>query len=69
LYWYDLALVYFFEYSALNANNQATDINDQQNAKIVINKSKDCLVNAVNLEPDNYLFWNTLGVLYATDGK
>jgi hypothetical protein len=43
-------------------------LNDKQNLKVILNKSKDCLVNAINLDPDNYIFWNTLGVLYATNG-
>lgn len=44
------------------------NIADKTNASIVLNKSKDCLVNAVNLEPENSLFWNNLGILYAFSG-
>jgi superkiller protein 3 len=54
-----MALNYFYQYSC--------NITSAHDSKLpLINKAKDCLINAVNLQPDNYLFWNSLGIIYSS---
>lgn len=65
-YWYDLGLAYYLQYLHMITTNQAPT--DKTKPLYLINKSKECLINSINLEPDNYLFWNALGVLYSKKG-
>lgn len=66
-YYYDLSLSYLFQYKSFSVNVQS--MSDKANLTILINKSKECLLTAVNLDPTNHLFWNNLGILYAFTGK
>jgi hypothetical protein len=64
-YWYDLGLSYLFQYMAnMNLTIQTKEFNVE-----LINKAIECLINAINLQNENDLFWNVLGILYACDGK
>ena len=58
-YWYDFGVNYFYQFNALKDTNQM----------VLITKSKECLINAINMEPENHKFWNFLGILYSTKGN
>lgn len=59
-YWYDLGLSYFNQFLA--ASEQACQVG-------FLNKAKDCFVRAVNIEPENAIFWNILGIYYSFNGS
>jgi hypothetical protein len=60
-YWYDLGITYFYQYKS----NHLVDSNA---ITFVLAKSKECLINAINLDASEPLFWNMMGILYATNG-
>ena len=58
-FWYDLGL----SYQHLAASDTPNE------TSLLVVKSKDCFIQAVNLEPENPIFWNTLGIHYSSNGR
>ncbi len=58
-FWHDLGLSYQHQAACDTANE----------ISLLLVKSKDCFIQAVNLEPENPIFWNTLGIHYSSNGR
>ena len=56
-YWYDLALSYYYQ------SKEKTERVEE------LRKSIKCVLHAINLKSDQFIYWNLLGVLYTTQGK
>ena len=67
-YWHDLGLNYFTQFQvevekmAAKLKTDASKLDDQ--VADLLDKSIECVTNAVNLEPQSDAFWSMLGVLY-----
>lgn len=61
-------MTYFYQYQSIIANEQILSEQQANAVLLAISKSKECMIKAINLEPENHKYWNSLGLLYASKG-
>lgn len=57
-YWHDLALSYYYQSKYDNLKSDE-----------FILKSLKCILHAINLNSNNFIYWNLLAILYSLKGN